>query len=79
MSKEIKYKSIRPKDKVGDPKVADIRCLQYSPEGKISYMLSYQDNYKELLQSDKGMSKPQGGNLIGNYAQHSKTPLNKQL
>lgn len=35
-NKEITYKSSRPGDKVGDPKVTDIRCLQYSPEKKIS-------------------------------------------
>lgn len=48
-SKDMNYKSIRPGNKVGDPKVTDIRCLKYSPEGKIYYKLNYQDDYEELI------------------------------
>ncbi len=36
--------------KAGDPKVNDIRCLQYMPDGKILYKLNFDDDFKILPQ-----------------------------
>ena len=42
------YKSLRPGSKVGDPKVTDLRCLKYLPNGDIMYKVNYQDEWQEL-------------------------------
>lgn len=44
------YKSIRPGRSVGDAKVNDIRALQYSPIGIISYKLRFAEPWSELPQ-----------------------------
>lgn len=45
---KVKYSSIRPENKPNDPVVTDIRCLQYTPEGLISYKLQYDEDFKQL-------------------------------
>lgn len=34
----------------GDPKVTDIRCLRYTPDGEIHYKLHFNDDFKLLPQ-----------------------------
>lgn len=41
-------KSIRPGKKAGEPQVADIRCLQYTPDGQIRYKLVHEGDWQEL-------------------------------
>ena len=33
--------SIRPGSSAGDPQVVDLRCLQYLPDGSVSYKINY--------------------------------------
>lgn len=42
------FSSIRPGNKVGDPQVTDIRCLNYEPEGSIKFKLSHSEEYQLL-------------------------------
>lgn len=42
--------SIRPGKSKGDPKVTDLRCLQYLPTGEIHYKIHYTDDWKILQQ-----------------------------
>jgi len=42
------YTSIRPGVGVGSSVVTDIRNLQYTPDGRILYKLTYSDQYAEL-------------------------------
>ncbi|KAG4073204.1 hypothetical protein HA402_013469 [Bradysia odoriphaga] len=42
--------SIRPGKKPGDPKVNDIRCIQYTGDGKVLYKLAFDDLFKDLPQ-----------------------------
>ncbi|VEN56022.1 unnamed protein product [Callosobruchus maculatus] len=42
------YQSIRPGRNVNDARVADVKTFKYCPDGKISYKLSYEDEYVEL-------------------------------
>jgi hypothetical protein len=43
------YCSIRPGKKVGDPTVMDLRCIKYTPEGKVLYKLDHEcDEWMEM-------------------------------
>ena len=44
------YSSIRPGRKVGDPTVADLRCIKYLPSGEIQWKLRHTDEWQLLLQ-----------------------------
>ncbi|CAH1106749.1 unnamed protein product [Psylliodes chrysocephalus] len=46
----LRYDSIRPGNRVNDPKVADISCLKYLPNGNILYKLNYNEAYLPLPQ-----------------------------
>ncbi|KAG8335066.1 hypothetical protein J6590_077420 [Homalodisca vitripennis] len=48
---------------VGQPKVTDIRCLLFTEDGKISYKLNYEDDYKLLPIFDPKNKKETTGNL----------------
>ena len=43
----IKYSSIRPGRKAGDPTVTDIKCILYE-NGTIRYKLNFDDNFQEV-------------------------------
>ncbi|KAG8330830.1 hypothetical protein J6590_054120 [Homalodisca vitripennis] len=58
-----RIKSIRPGVGVGQPKVTDIRCLLFTEDGKISYKLNYEDDYKLLPIFDPKNKKETTGNL----------------
>ena len=45
------YSSIRPGNKKCDPKVTDIRALNYLPAGMIKYKLSFDGNWENLSKS----------------------------
>lgn len=47
-TKAMPVKSIRPGVGVGQPKVTDIRCLLFTEDGKVSYKLNYDEEYKLL-------------------------------
>ncbi len=38
--------SIRPGSSAGDPQVVDLRCLQYLPDGSMSYKINYTDQWR---------------------------------
>ena len=42
--------SIRPGSSAGHPQVVDLRCLQYLPDGSVSYKISYTDQWRSLPQ-----------------------------
>ncbi|KAK3759129.1 hypothetical protein RRG08_033374 [Elysia crispata] len=42
-------KNIRPGRKAGDAQVADIRCLKYTPEGRILFKLVHKEDWKKLF------------------------------
>ncbi|KAJ6642910.1 hypothetical protein Bhyg_07866 [Pseudolycoriella hygida] len=52
----LTLKSIRPGKKKGEPKVAQIRCIQYMPDGKILYKLRFDDEFGLLPQPIKGVT-----------------------
>ena len=47
----LRYSSIRPGNKKSDPKVTDIRALNYLPAGMIKYKLSFDGNWENLPKS----------------------------
>lgn len=47
-SQQLRYQSIRPGKKTGDPTVTDIRQLSYEPTGKIRYKLLFSDELQDL-------------------------------
>jgi len=49
-SKLIMFQSIRPGRNVGDPTVADLRCLKYLPAGDIQWKIRHTDEWQFLLQ-----------------------------
>ncbi|GFN99821.1 hypothetical protein PoB_002632700 [Plakobranchus ocellatus] len=38
------FKTIRPGRQKGDPTVNDLRCLKYSPDGELSYKLTFDED-----------------------------------
>ena len=42
--------SIRPGSSAGDPQIVDLRCLQYLPDGSVSYKINYTDQWRPLPQ-----------------------------
>jgi len=40
--------SIRPGSSAGDPQIVDLRCLQYLPDGSVSYKINYTDQWRPL-------------------------------
>ena len=49
-SKLIYLSSPRPGSSAGDPQVVDLRCLQYFPDGSVSYKINYTDQWRPLPQ-----------------------------
>lgn len=43
----------------GDPKVTNIRCLQYTTDGKILFKLKFDDEYKQLPQNTNLQTIPE--------------------
>ena len=48
-----KEESIRPGSSAGDPQVVDLRCLQYLPDGSVSYKINYTDQWRPLTQRQR--------------------------
>lgn len=42
------YTSIRPGNKIHDPKVTDLRCLAYRVDGTIEFKINYEDAWAKL-------------------------------
>ena len=45
--------SIRPGSSAWDPQVVDLRCLQYLPDGSVSYKINYTDQWRPLPQRQR--------------------------
>ena len=43
------FSSIRPEKKIGDPKVHDLRAIQYTDDGKVYFKLSFSDKERSLM------------------------------
>ena len=43
------FSSIRPGKKIGDPKVHDLRAIQYTDDGKVYFKLSFSDKEWSLI------------------------------
>ena len=50
--------SVRPGSSAGDPQVVDLRCLQYLPDGSVSYKINSSVSYK-LSYIDQWQPLPQ--------------------
>ena len=48
--------SIRPGNSAGDPQVVDLRCLQYLPDGSMSYRINYTDQCDPTTKTEKEQS-----------------------
>ncbi|GFN94285.1 hypothetical protein PoB_002079100 [Plakobranchus ocellatus] len=42
------FKTIRPGRQKDDPTVNDLKCLKYSPDGELSYKLTFDEDWKCL-------------------------------
>ena len=49
--------SIRPDSSAGDPQIVDLRCLQYLPDGSVSYKINYTDQWRPLPHADGERTK----------------------
>lgn len=70
------YSSIRPGCTIGDPVVADIRCLLYSPDKTISYKLSFNGDW-ELLRHGTNLSVEESFEISALYNEPLKIKKNK--
>lgn len=70
---KMRYQSIRPGLKTGDPHVTDIRQLKYTPEGIIAYKLQHNEEWKNLPRNPKVLKTPEFPALY-----KSKLPLTKR-
>ena len=56
-SKVQYYTSIRPGNKVNDPKVNELRALQYTPEGTVFFKLNFEDQWAPLPRNSKATNQ----------------------
>lgn len=54
-SEHLRYSSIRPGKMAFDPVINDIKCIQYSKEGKITVKLDYEQEFMDLPVRPKRM------------------------
>lgn len=67
----MRYESVRPGKKAGDPTVHDLKALRYKPDGTVEFKIDFDDDYTELPARKKEVRRE----ITGNFPKLNKTML----